>query len=156
MDKSTLLNNIQTKQAELDALLAPLSEEQMTTPGVNGEWSIKDVMAHMTVWEHILLKGLHAAIEGGDPGFPEDFSLDEANEQFYQENKNRPLADIMADYQQSYERILVDVAKLTDEDLNDPHRFSWRGGEPFWQFVEGNTYGHIDEHIGSIRNWLAA
>jgi hypothetical protein len=156
MDKSTLLNNIRTKQAELDELLSSLSEEQMTTPGVNGEWSIKDILAHMVEWQHVLLKRLHAAIYGGEPGIAMDYSIDETNEQFYQKNRERSLADVQADYKQSYQRILEGIEKLSDEDLNDPHRFSWWDGEPFWKSVAGDTYEHIDEHIGSIRDWLDA
>jgi hypothetical protein len=156
MDKSTLLNNMHTKQAALDALLSSLSEEQMTTPGVNGKWSIKDILAHMVEWQHVLLKRLHAAISGVEPGIAMDHSIDETNEQFYQKNRDRSLADVQADYKRSYHGILEGVEKLSDEDLNDPHRFSWWDGEQFWKSVAGDTYDHIEEHIGSIRDWLAA
>ncbi len=156
MDKSTLLNNIRTKQAELDQVLSTLSEQQMTTAGVNGEWSIKDILAHMVEWQHVLLKRLHAAISGGEPEVSMDYSIDETNEQFYQKNRERSLTDVQADYKHFYQGILEGVEELSDEDLNDPHRFAWWDGEPFWQSVAGDTYEHIDEHIASIRHWLSA
>jgi hypothetical protein len=156
MDKSTLLNTIRAKQAEFDEVIAQVGEEQWTTPGVNGAWSLKDLMAHMTAWEHVTLQRLHAAINGGELDIPLDKTLDEVNEEFYQENKDRSLADIMADYRQSYEHILADVEKMSDDALDDPHRFPWMDGEPFWKSVASDTFEHIEGHIGSIRDWLAA
>ena len=46
MDKTTLLRTIQTEYAHLEALIAPLSEAQLSTPSSEGQWSIKDVLAH--------------------------------------------------------------------------------------------------------------
>ena len=56
--KAVLLDNIQAEYNRLESLLAPLSEEQLTTPGVNGPWSIKDNIAHLTAWQDYLLHQL--------------------------------------------------------------------------------------------------
>jgi hypothetical protein len=34
--------------AHLDELIAGLSEQQLHMPGVNGDWSVKDHIAHLT------------------------------------------------------------------------------------------------------------
>ena len=62
------------------------------------------------------------------------------NEQFYQENKARLLFDVLADWRATHLRMLEAVQVLSDEDLNDPHKFAWNGGNALWQNVAGNTY----------------
>jgi hypothetical protein len=60
--KAALLDTIQTGYSQFETLLAPLSEEQMTTPTVNGTWSIKDTIAHLTAWQGYLLNQLQGVI----------------------------------------------------------------------------------------------
>ena len=51
-DKDELLAMIQSGYEQFEALLATLSEGQMTIAGVNGSWSVKDNLAHLTAWEN--------------------------------------------------------------------------------------------------------
>src|SRR5690242_11069054 len=48
--KAQLLEELRDEQAGWEALLQDIGEEHMTQPGVAGEWSIKDVVAHLTFW----------------------------------------------------------------------------------------------------------
>ena len=48
--KAQVLDELRDEQAQFDALLRDIGEEHMTQPGVAGEWSIKDVVAHLTFW----------------------------------------------------------------------------------------------------------
>jgi len=59
--KAALIDNIRTKQTTMEQALEMLSEQQMTTPGVVGMWSIKDVVAHISACERIALARLQAA-----------------------------------------------------------------------------------------------
>lgn len=155
ISKSQLFEKIRTKQAEFEELLAPLSETQVITTGVNGAWSIKDIVAHINTWQGVLLNRLYAAASGGEPTVPQNYNVDDLNERFYQENKARELPDVMAEFRHNYQKILEAVALLSEDDLNNLHRYSWWDGEPFWSNIAGDTYEHIDEHIDSIRQWLA-
>ncbi len=47
------------------ALIAGLSEQQIQMPGVNGDWSVKDHIAHLTFWERVNLLEMLKAIEQG-------------------------------------------------------------------------------------------
>ena|SRR5579859_1553601 len=155
IDKAILLDNMSAAHDALEKTLTPLNEAQMTTPGVNGEWSIKDLLVHLTAWQQRLL----AAIRAGEPAIsPLDISGEEVNglnQQFYQENKSRSLNAVLAAFRTASSQLLASVEAMTDEDLIDPQRFSWTGGKPLWQFVAGETYEHILEHIGSIYTWQA-
>ena len=156
IDKAELLGNMQAGYNTFEALLAGLNEAQMTTPGVNGEWSVKDNLAHLTAWHLRQLDLLQGVRQGKEPGIRlvQDSSVDEINERFYQENKDRSLAEVLAAFRSSYQDVLADVQAMTDEELNKP--ISWLDDRPIWLWVAGNTYDHYEEHGGFIRNWLAS
>ena len=51
MKKEQLLGKIDVAWSALQESYAGLSESQLTEPGVTGEWSVKDILAHVTTWE---------------------------------------------------------------------------------------------------------
>lgn len=154
IEKTALLDDIQNGYKRFEALLTPLSEEQMTIPAVNNSWSIKDNIDHLTAWHDYLLNQLQGILDGQQPpAFMPGLSEDEINEGFYQENKDRPLAEVIADFRLSYQRILASVQNISEEVLNAP--FPWsKSHNAVWDLVAGNTYEHYEEHGGIIRRWL--
>jgi len=98
ISKGALLSLMSNGYATFDALLNGLNEEGLlTTPGVNGSWSIKDNIAHLTWWQQRVLTTLQQVRDSGgaDPIDPMNgLSEDEINERVYQENKDRPLQAI--------------------------------------------------------------
>jgi len=152
--KATLLDNIQNGYNQFEALVSPLNQEQMTTLHVNGPWSIKDNIAHLTAWQDYLLNQLQGLLDGQQPpAFMPGLSEDEINEGFYQLNKDRPLSEVIADFSLSYQRVLAAVQSISEEALNSP--FPWsKSGNPVWGLTVGNTYEHYEEHGGIIRRWL--
>jgi hypothetical protein len=65
-----LLTHIQAEYDRFEALLASLSEEQMTIPGVHGTWSVKDTLAHLTVWQDYQTTRLQGVLNGVEPPDP--------------------------------------------------------------------------------------
>lgn len=158
MDKNGVLDAMHKRYRELDALISPLSEKQLTIPGVNGAWSIKDVVAHLTSWNRFALAALQAAVQGNEPVYPVDISLDDdvVNEQFYQANKLKPLNEVRSEFRVTFLQMIEAIEALSEEALFDPQRFSWRNGRPLYLIVLGSGYGHYEEHIEQIRAWLAS
>ncbi len=152
--KTALLDNIQYGYNQFEVLLTSLNEEQLTIPTVNDSWTIKDNIAHLTAWQSYLLNQLQGLIDGKQPPeFMPGLSEDEINEGFYEENKERPLAEVIADFHLSYQRVLADVESMSEETLNAP--FPWRkDGSAVWGLIAGNTYEHYEEHGNIIRQWL--
>lgn len=154
MDKATLLDKIRSGYAALEAQISPLDEAQMTTAGADGEWSIKDILAHITAWHYRLLGWAQAILRNEEPALGDtvetDERLDRLNARFYEENKARPLDEVLSDLHSSYLEVIESVQAMADVDLTDPQRFAWLNGNPFWSLVAGNTYDHYQEHMESI------
>ena len=51
MSKSALINQLQMERSWIEGMLSELTGEQMEAPGVEGNWSVKDIIAHLTEWE---------------------------------------------------------------------------------------------------------
>lgn len=154
MSKAQLLENMQTGYTAFEAILAPLSVKQMTTPGVNSTWTVKDNLAHITAWQRRTISKLQAIqndIEFLDP--LSDSDTDEVNEQIYQRNKHRSLEDVQSDFRASYEQLRQLVQATSEEALNIPR--SWQDNQPIWISVTGNTNEHYQEHGDIIKAWLA-
>jgi len=154
-DKAELLASIEAGYDQLEALLAPLTEEQMTIPGVNGSWSIKDNLAHLAAWQSYQAARQEGALSGIKPPDPVPGieTEDEINEHYYQLNKDRPLAEVLADFRTSYQRVLAATEALSWEALNAP--FPWADNDiPVGAYTMGNTYGHYEMHGELIQYWL--
>ncbi len=53
--KDELINDILVEHKRLERNISDLSETDMLQQGVVGEWSIKDVLAHIVAWEQLFL-----------------------------------------------------------------------------------------------------
>lgn len=153
MDKATLLKTLTETRAAWEALLAQIDEEQMQKPGAAGKWSVKDVIAHVASGESGIVPVLRTHVLAGSVW---NLSDDERNEIEYQQNKDRPLNDIVNEERQAYTALLEVVQQLSDEDLTDPHCFQnmpaeWRP----WQLIAGDSFKHYEDHMPSLREWLA-
>ncbi|MCP4426141.1 MAG: ClbS/DfsB family four-helix bundle protein [Chloroflexi bacterium] len=153
--KAEIFDLITQTRTELEATLARVGEAQMMETGVENGWSIKDILAHIAVWEGWMAQWLTEAIRGEIPDQPQtDEEVDRRNAAAYEANRERPLADILAEFHQVHQEALRAIQAVPEADLFEPGRFLWRKGNPLWHMVGGNTFWHYREHIESIENWL--
>jgi hypothetical protein len=154
--KADLLRQIAEGYEAFQAQIAPLSTEQMTTPSVNGPWSVKDNLAHLTAWHDYLTGVLRGVASGVEPApvVPGGETEDEENERLYQAHKDDALDDVRRDFGTSYQDVVAAVEALDEAALNRPAPWS-TSERPVWGIVAGNTYGHYAEHGDIIRHWLA-
>ena len=154
MTRAQFLDLLRTTRVEWDALLAAVPEARMSEPGLDGAWSVKDVIAHITWHEREMLGVLRAhALVGSDLW---DLPLNERNAIIYAQNRDRPLAEVLAESCAVYPQLLAAAQGLAEEDLTDPGRFADMPGDWVpWQLLAENTYTHYRDHMPAIQAWLA-
>ncbi|HEX9036147.1 MAG TPA: ClbS/DfsB family four-helix bundle protein [Ktedonobacterales bacterium] len=155
--KAQLLADLDTEQAGWEALLAEIGAEHMEQPGVAGEWSIKDIVAHLTSWRRRTVGRFQAALRHEPEPAPEwQAELqtdDEINAWFYAADRDRPLADVLRDSRAVFDQLVETLAAFPEADLHDPARFPWLEGETWNGAV---LFGHFhEEHEPDMRAWLA-
>ena len=158
MDREQLLETMKTTQTDWQALLTEVGEARMTVAGVTGDWSVKDVIAHLTAWEKRTVARLTAVREGGVPQpapWPPNLSEEKINAWIYEANRDRTLHDLLEDSRRVQDQIMKQLQSITNEELNSPGRFSWLDGNALAEYIPGNTYEHYQEHGELIRKWLA-
>jgi hypothetical protein len=142
----------------LEAELAALSEEQMLLPGVVDDWTMKDVLAHISAWERMFMSWIESLMRDETPDRPEFFSqewTDRVNASVYEENRDRPLADILRESQASHEAVLAFIERMTDAELFDQQHFPWAKGRAMAPWLRANADEHYDEHREQIIAWRA-
>jgi hypothetical protein len=153
MDKTSFLDSLKTERARWDALLAQVGEARMTVPGAEGEWSVKDIIAHVSWFEREMVDVLRAhALVGSELW---NLPQDQRNTAVFEQNRDRALHDVLGESQRMFPQLLELVEALSDEDLNDPGRFAGMPNDWLpWKIIAGNTYTHYPDHGASIRAWL--
>jgi hypothetical protein len=150
MRKKEFIEKIREAHREWEAVLAGLDEAQMLQPHTCGEWSVKDVVAHITWHEKEMASVLkERALKGSDLW---NLTIDERNATICAENKDRPLGDVLAESGRVFQSLMEYLLPLTDEDLTDPGRFNemppdWNP----WEVIASNTFEHYPDHIVDIR-----
>lgn len=162
MTKARLIEQMTAERSQWDALLEEIGESRMNVPAINGGWTIKDTVAHVTYYEHWLLNWLEAAVRGQVTvaQHRDLLSVDERNAIVFEENRPRRLADVLDESQLVFQRLLMMGRLLPEEDLLDPHRFDryivpfWEESRPLWKCIAGDSYEHYREHLTNMRQWL--
>lgn len=151
---------MQSEWALLERLLNRLSEEQMLTPGVEGQWSVCDTLAHLSAWEKVLLDRLGAVLTGAPLQYPVTMNWDDVhayNARIYAENQGRPLSSVILEFRSLYHGVLTVLEALDESMLSRPVPWDWPQEHLLvWQIVVANTSEHYQEHRQAIEKWLGA
>jgi len=154
MTKVRLLAELRVARAEWDALMEEVGEGRMTAPGAAGDWSVKDVIAHLTSFDRWFVHASEAHFRGELPPLDgtEGMSFEERNQFFYQQARHRPLAGVLAESRQVFQRLLEMMEAHSEEFLTQPQHFEGAPGPVLvWKLLEGDVYGHYRDHMRSIR-----
>lgn len=158
MNKKQLLYHIETSRGKLENTISKLTHEQMLGSNVIGEWTVKDILCHIAIWEMRMTTWLRVSLLGEEPKMLPDGmtwdDLDEWNEQTYEEHKDRGLDEALAMFHKCYAEAFEMIVSVSEEDMIDPERFPWRKGRPLWRIIEANTWEHYDEHCSQIEAWI--
>jgi hypothetical protein len=159
LTKTEVLGRIWADHALLEAMIAPLSAVQMMQPLADG-WSVKDVLAHITLWEGLLVEWLTAQNEGVFPTTAVPLTreaVDRLNAERYAAAAGRSLPMVLTAFHRSFGRVLQAVDALpADGDLQTPLGEAWAAGASLGQLIAENTYEHYHEHMAAIRAWREA
>ena len=152
-----LIEVMHTARSKWEALLTEAGAARLTEPGVEGHWSLKDIIAHITYFEVWATDNL-IAIRRGDPRQQAEYTgldVDEENARIYERNRVKSVAEVLSESQASFERSIEAVRGLRDEDLYDPE-FTRKSGADWTviELLEGDAYEHYQDHTTSVRAWL--
>jgi len=140
-------------------LAAEVGVDRYAEPGPMGAWTFGDVAGHLLGWRNRSIARLEALADGApEPANPWPADLDgdddRVNAWIREQHAGRSAAQLVADYDASYDRLAAVIARIPDDTLTDRSAVPWLGG---LALVEANFTSHLhDEHVPDIRAWLDA
>lgn len=152
MGADDLLERARRERDELTALWSGLSDDEMIRrPGPQSEWSVKDVIAHITWWESAMTNWVSRALTGEMLARTE--TPDEINARVFADNRDMPLETVLAAFDASFPPLESLLNRLTDDEINDAEVCDIRG-MPLLNFIVGNTFAHYADHVEDLRAYV--
>jgi len=147
MNRQQLLQKVDKAWAELKESYAGLSDSQLAEPGVMGDWSVKDILAHVTTWEEEALKHLPLIIkEGRPPRYSTQYGgIDAFNALMMERKQDVSLADVLQQQEETHRRLIDYLQSVPEEQFTRQTRFRHR--------LRLDTYSHYPKHAKAIREW---
>ncbi len=157
MHKAELLEWMQEQYQQLQMLLDDIGLDHMTLPGACGDWTVKDVVAHLSGWQRNLNARMQAA-QRGEPAPPPPWPArledeDDINAWIHESTRHQSVQETLDELDAVFRRSLDVIRDLPDD---APIRRDWRlvtlGDE---HFPAGELFDHFrDDHEAEIRAWL--
>jgi hypothetical protein len=170
MTRAKFLATMQLEHDRWNALLEEVGRERMEQPGVEGEWPVRDIIVHVMAWERYVAILLRGALRGEKPArielygqpIPDEVEQSDGSDMFnawvVERNRERPLDDILADAEESFQLLLRATGEFSEEELTDPQRvfpgLEWPSPKPLWYILSRQSYVHYWSHTQPIRDWL--
>lgn len=157
MDHEQLYEALDASRERLLVAIDELPDEALLQPGVVGEWSVRDLLVHLTLWEAELVTGLMKAKQGKRP---EQLLAAEADRQAFntsrhQENLGRDLDIIFKDLQGVRYQLEQWLEEFSYQELNSQQRYKWLNGKPLWQLIAETSFAHENAHLPALEQFAA-
>ncbi len=158
--KAQLLEYSAANYEKLQAEIAGLTPEEIVEPGTVGEWSVKDVLAHLYEWQRMMRSWYAIGKRGENPTTPsEKYTWKEIpalNQEIYETYRDIELEDIIAKLAASHEEILREIDSMTDDELFTPKVYQWTKSTTLGSYLTSATSSHYDWARKEIRKGIKA
>lgn len=156
MEKKHLLDVLEQSHNDFLDVLDTLDEQLMLEPQTIGNWSIKDLLMHLTLWETQLITLLFQVRNGQKPMTVHfsNQSDDDINERWHIEYQDRDLVNVLEDYYGIRDQTIRRVQEFSANDLFDSNRYPWAKGHALWEWIAGSSYEHEKEHLEELKQLL--
>ncbi len=150
---TTLIDELEAARADLLACFADLDEAALERKGLVGEWSVKNVLAHIVGWEVWVIEMLQARLAGG--ALPDHLRAAAADEHAFNAAQVAEREELMPDEQlmeleRTREELLVLLRGLDPARLEDP--LPWPGARSsVADYLRTSLIQHDQEHTAYLR-----
>ncbi len=150
--KPVLLDLLDFAQSRQQMLLAELNDSEREVPGTMDLWAARDHVAHITFWKRHLSLTLAALVRSEKPPFKGNVEM--LNPQVFEEQRNRPLSDILLEAEQVHAGLISHLQHFTDDDLardlqlaHEEENGAIAENQPLWSFILSQGFWHPLEHF---------
>ncbi len=146
-----LSERLKTEGEKTSAFFSALSPEQwqMVVYTEGGDWTVRNLLAHLVMAEKGFLK-LFADICAGGPGASADFDIDRYNASQQQKTAELTPAELLTQFRATRAEMMTLVASFTVADLEKQGRHPFLGQTTLAEMVK-MVYRHNQLHQRDLR-----
>jgi hypothetical protein len=147
MNRERLLKRLEAAWRDFKMSYEGASEHELTMPGVVGDWSIRDLIVHVAIWEEEALKHLPLILEGKRPPRYSIVygGIDAFNAQSMAAMASLPLDEVMSRAEKTHRLLVRLIEAAPNDQIATETRFRRR--------LRLDTYAHYPLHARAIREW---
>lgn len=130
-----------------------LPTSEWDTPDVCGVWSVKEIIAHLASFEHILVDVLNTFLDGGSTATLEKWAADPMafNDDEVALRQDKTPEEVVAEYKATQAKTMELAARIPAETFRQNGILPWYGREyDLDDFIAYSFYGHKREHTAQI------
>ena len=160
--KGHILTALREQINRWEELLDHLNSDQISVRLSPSNWSTKDVLSHLRVWQQRSIARLEAALSDRAPVFPKwlpeldpdsEGGTDQINTWIFETYRDEPWPAVRQNWEDGFVRFIELGERISERDLLDESRFPWMGVRPL-ALVLISSYDHHQEHLDKLHAWL--
>jgi hypothetical protein len=147
MKKKLLLDKLERAWLDFKDSYAGLTDAQMIQPGVTEDWSVKDILAHVSLWEQESLEHLPTILQGLQPPRYSQLygGINAFNDLMSEKRRGLSLSEVRARLDETHLKLIAYLQSVPEEQVTTETRFRRR--------LRLDTYSHYPLHARAIREW---
>ena len=147
MDRQQLLKRVDKAWMAFKASYTGLCDLCLVEHGVTGNWSVRDIIAHVTTWDEEALKHLPLILKGGKPPrYSVTYGGIDAFNAVMTERKNDfSLTKVLTQLDETHSQLIALIQSTPEDQFIRETRFRHR--------LRLDTYSHYPKHAEAIRKW---
>lgn len=146
--REEILEALRRARHDLEDAIASVPEGRIAEPGVVAQWSVSDLIGHVTTWEQVAISALRRFLADRDLKAVVTWTdVDGLNARESCRKSALSLAQLRRESTESYAQLVVVLSEFPGDRLAQ---------EEVETRIRVDTYGHYAEHTAHIRDWLAA
>jgi hypothetical protein len=146
-----LLDGLRTARNEFLAAIGDIDPALRTTPGLVGDWSARELLAHVGYWAGHAAESLYRAEQGELAGFGRDeLSVDDRNAVVARVAVETDYATVAEREQGAFDQFATRLASLDPDGLGERDA----DGDTLEEIIAFDGADHYREHTLDIRAWF--
>ena len=149
---------MEAMRQELDDLLRRASNAELRRPGIEGEWSCADVLAHFAGYTRGVADLLAEArgLRSLAPRYnaPPGLNDDDFNAIVVSYWRARPVQELLTEERAAFDALVAEVSRLTSKALLTDGYFAFAKGRSLDSILPAQSHQHYRDHLPALRHAL--
>jgi hypothetical protein len=157
MTRDEVLTRLKARRAEFDARVHAIPGDSLDEPVPGGTHSPKQIVAHVSAYERLIVDRIRAARLGEKTDFDRDRVGWEAfNERIWSESKPLSPDAVLAQSSRDFLALLEEIAALANAELSELRGVAaaidpaWLQGRTLWEVIGVDGFEHYPAHFAQL------